>query len=219
MNRAQRTGRRHRSFGVAGSSTSPSATTRPLRMPTVADLAGLSCAVDNSSIPNQLCRASPAVPVSRLKMLALRARGVTVGRRVAFLRVALGSSWTGTQDCFAVAEPDDFSAQRQAFTEFPTFVGAYIQGASTARLQPDDPTAAGPPGTSGLSWIVIHDKPEVPGGPTFGRVVGLVELSEGPWMYAPLLDVEGRELCEGLTLAVDFVRPGDGEAIPAFRPA
>ena len=27
-----------------------------------------------------------------------------------------------------------------------------------------------------VSWIVIHDKPEVPGGPTFGRVVGLVEL-------------------------------------------
>ena len=31
-------------------------------------------------------------------------------------------------------------------------------------------------------------------------------------MYAPLLDVEGRELCEGLTLAVDFVRLGDGRS-------
>jgi uncharacterized OB-fold protein len=50
-------------------------------------------------------------------------------------------------------------------------------------------------------------------------VLALVELSEGPWMYAAIVGADPAALHEGDALTVRFVRPGDGEAIPVFAPA
>ena len=47
----------------------------------------------------------------------------------------------------------------------------------------------------------------------------LVELAEGPWMHVPVVGVPPAQLREGTALEVTFVRPGDGEAVPAFTPA
>lgn len=64
-----------------------------------------------------------------------------------------------------------------------------------------------------VSWIVIHPRDGV--GET--RRSGLVELDEGPWMYA-LLDVPpGQQLRVGLPLQVGFVPTDGGETIPVFR--
>lgn len=67
-----------------------------------------------------------------------------------------------------------------------------------------------------VSWVVTHAKP-TPTGPGETSTIGLVELEEGPWMYGLLLGTEGTSLTVGTPLVVDFVRPGDGETIPAFR--
>ena len=72
-----------------------------------------------------------------------------------------------------------------------------------------------------VTWAVDHGPPLDPqlaspdGGPT---VLGVVELEEGPWMYVPVVGAEIDALREGMELVVRFVRPGDGEAIPAFAP-
>jgi hypothetical protein len=50
-------------------------------------------------------------------------------------------------------------------------------------------------------------------------IVGMVELAEGPWMYAAIVEVDATSLVEGARLEVQFVRPGDGEAVPVFTPA
>jgi uncharacterized protein len=50
-------------------------------------------------------------------------------------------------------------------------------------------------------------------------VFGLVELDEGPWLQVPIVDVDPATLVAGRTMHVRFVRPGTGEAIPAFSPA
>ena len=66
-----------------------------------------------------------------------------------------------------------------------------------------------------VSWTVAHARDGSPTG-----VTGIVELAEGPWMYA-LLDVApDAELAVGQPLAVGFVSSGEGgESIPVFRPA
>jgi uncharacterized OB-fold protein len=65
-----------------------------------------------------------------------------------------------------------------------------------------------------VSWIVLHLKEEEGGGV---RLSGLVELEEGPWMYA-LLDVEpDAALAVGTALEVGFTPTDGGEIIPAFR--
>jgi hypothetical protein len=50
-------------------------------------------------------------------------------------------------------------------------------------------------------------------------IVGMVELAEGPWMYAAIVDADPASLAEGTPLVVQFVRPGVGEAVPVFAPA
>ena len=63
-----------------------------------------------------------------------------------------------------------------------------------------------------VSWIVVHrDDHEPP-------VVGLVELDEGPWLHARLLDVDHDLLTVGDAVDVDF-EPAGAEHIPVFRPA
>jgi uncharacterized protein len=61
-----------------------------------------------------------------------------------------------------------------------------------------------------VSWIVVH------GGTS--SVVGLVELDEGPWLHARLVDVDTTSLSVGDAFAVDF-EPAGEEQIPIFRPA
>jgi uncharacterized OB-fold protein len=68
-----------------------------------------------------------------------------------------------------------------------------------------------------VSWTVIAAMPSVTGGQP-EQVSGIVELTEGPWMYAAI-DATPDRLAVGQPLTVDFARPGDGEPVPVFRPA
>jgi uncharacterized protein len=66
-----------------------------------------------------------------------------------------------------------------------------------------------------VSWTVVHERDGSAAG-----AAGIVELEEGPWLYALLDAAPGSELRAGLPLVVGFVSSGDGgEWIPAFRPA
>ena len=64
-----------------------------------------------------------------------------------------------------------------------------------------------------VSWTIIHQKNGRP-----PSLVGLVELEEGPWMYATL-STDAGDLQVGQSLAVGFFRPEEGEVLPLFRPA
>jgi uncharacterized OB-fold protein len=59
-----------------------------------------------------------------------------------------------------------------------------------------------------VSWTVVHS----PGGET--APLALVELEEGPWMYARLEGVEAPR--EELPLRVRFVHPRESESYPVF---
>jgi uncharacterized protein len=70
-----------------------------------------------------------------------------------------------------------------------------------------------------VAWAVDRSRPldpalAIPDGSA--SAFGYVELAEGPWIQVPLVGVEPTSLCEGADMTVTFVRPGDGEAIPAF---
>jgi uncharacterized OB-fold protein len=70
-----------------------------------------------------------------------------------------------------------------------------------------------------VSWAVDHAPPldaalASPDGVT--SVFGLVELDEGPWVQVPLVATEPTLLREGMALQVTFIRPGEGEPVPAF---
>lgn len=68
-----------------------------------------------------------------------------------------------------------------------------------------------------VSWTVVHGRaPE--GGQPPRIVAGLVELTEGPWLHARIVDIAPEDATAGLPLAVDFHRSGDGEAVPVFHP-
>lgn len=62
-----------------------------------------------------------------------------------------------------------------------------------------------------VSWIVVHEN-------DFELTVGLVELDEGPWLHARLVDVDTAALSVGDPFEVDF-EPAGTETIPVFRPA
>jgi uncharacterized OB-fold protein len=49
-------------------------------------------------------------------------------------------------------------------------------------------------------------------------IVGLVELEEGPWLHARLVDVDTATLSVGDALVVGF-EPAGEETVPIFRPA
>jgi hypothetical protein len=61
-----------------------------------------------------------------------------------------------------------------------------------------------------VSWIVVH------GGEP--RIVGLVELDEGPWFHARLVDTDAAALSVGGEFVVGF-EPAGPENVPVFRPA
>ena len=72
-----------------------------------------------------------------------------------------------------------------------------------------------------VSWAVdplpaVDEQLATPAG---GTCLGLVELAEGPWLHAAIVDVDPAVLHEGEALQVRFVRPGGGEPVPAFAPA
>ena len=73
-----------------------------------------------------------------------------------------------------------------------------------------------------IAWAVDHSAPldpalAAPDGAT--AVFGFVELTEGPWMQVPIVDADPASLAVGAAMTVRFIRPGGGEAIPAFAPA
>jgi uncharacterized OB-fold protein len=70
-----------------------------------------------------------------------------------------------------------------------------------------------------VTWAVDHAPPldatlGSPDGVT--SAFGIVELTEGPWMQVPIIDPAPASLSEGTAMRVQFIRPGGGEAIPAF---
>jgi uncharacterized OB-fold protein len=72
-----------------------------------------------------------------------------------------------------------------------------------------------------VTWAVEHTAPldDVLASPDGSVVFGFVELPEGPWLQVPIVDVEPASLHRGTALRVLFIRPGDGEAMPAFAPS
>jgi uncharacterized OB-fold protein len=68
-----------------------------------------------------------------------------------------------------------------------------------------------------VSWVVVHGRPASPDAEPERSWVGLVELEEGPWMHAALVDVDEAELAAGVGLSVDFVTPPGSEPLPVFR--
>jgi uncharacterized OB-fold protein len=72
-----------------------------------------------------------------------------------------------------------------------------------------------------ISWAVDHTPPlddllASPDGQT--ATYGLVELAEGPWLQVPIVNASPTSLAEGIAMRVLFIRPGDGEQLPAFTP-
>jgi hypothetical protein len=61
-----------------------------------------------------------------------------------------------------------------------------------------------------VSWIVVHGNEP--------SVVGLVEVEEGPWFHARLVDGDTAALSVGDAFEVDFEQAG-AERIPVFRRA
>jgi hypothetical protein len=73
-----------------------------------------------------------------------------------------------------------------------------------------------------VSWAIDHAAPLDPAlaSPAASTsTYGLVELDEGPWLQVPIVGVAPDDLAEGIAMRVQFVRPGDGEAMPAFTRA
>lgn len=69
-----------------------------------------------------------------------------------------------------------------------------------------------------ITWSAAPPGRDDPGGPA--TIFGWVELAEGPWLEALLVDVALADLREGMPLRATFVRRrGDDEHIPVFRPA
>jgi uncharacterized protein len=58
-----------------------------------------------------------------------------------------------------------------------------------------------------ISWAIPHDRSG-----TAIAVAGLVELTEGPWLPARIVDVSADQLTAGLPLTVEFERSGDDES-------
>jgi hypothetical protein len=63
-----------------------------------------------------------------------------------------------------------------------------------------------------VTWTVVHGAEREP------PIVGLVELEEGPWLHARLVDVDTATLSVGDPLVVGF-EPAGEETVPIFRPA
>lgn len=71
-----------------------------------------------------------------------------------------------------------------------------------------------------VSWTATQPRPK-DGIPAPRTTTGLVELSEGPWLYARVVGADDGAPFSGSPVTVEFARPadGDGEAVPVFRPS
>lgn len=67
-----------------------------------------------------------------------------------------------------------------------------------------------------VSWVGVHQPPVPALVEAVPYVSGIVELDEGPWLIARLVDLE--EPVVGQPLRVRFVRPQGSEALPVFGP-
>ncbi|MEU9450218.1 OB-fold domain-containing protein [Streptomyces sp. NPDC048277] len=66
-----------------------------------------------------------------------------------------------------------------------------------------------------VSWTVVHGR-----APGAERTAALIELTEGPWLYAALHGLRpGERPWSGMPVTVAFERPEGGEAVPVFHPA
>ncbi|MET0460957.1 MAG: OB-fold domain-containing protein [Ilumatobacteraceae bacterium] len=52
-----------------------------------------------------------------------------------------------------------------------------------------------------------------------GEVIGIVELTEGPWMNTAIPGVDPADLRDGMPMQVQFVELGGGEPVPVFVPS
>jgi uncharacterized protein len=69
-----------------------------------------------------------------------------------------------------------------------------------------------------ISWTVLHLRGEDP--PT--RIAGIVELDEGPWLKTLIDAADDSDLQAGRPMSLGFVATGEngeGEPVPAYRPA
>lgn len=70
-----------------------------------------------------------------------------------------------------------------------------------------------------VSWGVAHARRPDGGAATVPvRVLGLVELDEGPWLHTVLRVADPGKLRRGTPLHVEFAHPEDGEPVPVFVP-
>lgn len=68
------------------------------------------------------------------------------------------------------------------------------------------------------SWVVIHPRPDATGEPGPPTVAAIVELEEGPWWWALVVDADPNALNDGQPLEVRYERPEGSEAVPVFTP-
>ena len=73
-----------------------------------------------------------------------------------------------------------------------------------------------------VTWAVddgTSTAPELANAAGDGEVIGIVELTEGPWLNAALPGVDAAALHEGMAMRVEFLALGGGEPVPTFVPA
>jgi uncharacterized OB-fold protein len=73
-----------------------------------------------------------------------------------------------------------------------------------------------------VSWAVDHAPPlcEELGRPDGqASIFGIVQLDEGPWLQVAILQADAGDLSVGQPMRATFIRPGGGEAVPAFTPS
>jgi uncharacterized OB-fold protein len=70
-----------------------------------------------------------------------------------------------------------------------------------------------------VTWAVSHRRPREDGTVPDPAPLAMVELAEGPWLYARLAGVDPAALREGLPLTAAFEHPDEGESCLLFRPA
>ena len=64
-----------------------------------------------------------------------------------------------------------------------------------------------------VTWTTVHKPPNAAYAGAVPYMVGVVELAEGPWMYA---SISGRPEA-GAVLHLQFVHPVDGESYPVWH--
>jgi uncharacterized OB-fold protein len=100
-------------------------------------------------------------------------------------------------DCRTFAAPDATSCPRCGRTVF-----------STERACGDGQL---------ISWTSVHRAPHPGFAELVPYVVGIVELAEGPWLYARLM-MTAEQAHSGAPVRVEFVASIDGESYPVFVP-